>query len=319
MVRNKRVTDAEKLAVIKQKAPSVETLPYTEEGDRLCFTERVAIASTAMVKKEQFVVTVRHPTRVTDAIIDGKRKEQIESNRHLLVPVIETALFCDRNMLSLCGHRDDGPLDLTFPSTTGEGVFRGLLRYRTQVERILAHTLEPSRTLPGKDGDLVSAYATIRGIETIFAKIRPDAENHFHDLFMKAEELLVEVGNCMTQFLCHDSVDDRPSDQMFLVAAVLQAAKLYELDFESLTHMKAEAERWAFSIPVFQTIKEAQAHSSTSMFTQSRRSLENSIDTSSLQRGSREVFLSIEKDENLSVEYRRPRAPERTCSPLCLQ
>ena len=50
------------------------------------------------------------------------------------------------------------------------------------------------------------------------------------------------------------------------VAAVLQATKLYELDIESLALVKVEAERWALSVPGFQTIKDAQAHASTSMF-----------------------------------------------------
>lgn len=211
MVGNKRATDSEKLAVINQKAPSVETLPYTEEGDHkrrfqpgwcstypwlkysvsqkggycvacvlfagdtagtggqtrlgtlvlqpmikykkatelLCIHNSNAYHKTAMVKMEQFVNTVCHPTRAIDAIIEGKRKEQIENNRRLLVPVIETVLFCGRNMLPLRGHRDDGPLDLTVPSTTGEGVFRALLRYRTQggdseLKRLLTSTAKNS-------------------------------------------------------------------------------------------------------------------------------------------------------------------------------
>lgn len=38
------------------------------------------------------------------------------------------------------------------------------------------------------------------------------------------------------------------------------------LDVESLTLVKAEAERWVLSAPVFQTVKEAQAHAKTNMF-----------------------------------------------------
>ena len=182
-------------------------------------------------------------------------------------------------------------------------------------ECILAHTLEPSRALQRKDGDLVSAYVTIRSIETIFSKFRADAENHFHDVFMKAEELLVEVGSshntipvprlCGRQtqrsnvpcesaeeyyrravyipFVDHvlaelksrfgdDTVPVALQLKQLLkgpemdVAAVLEAAKLYELDVESLTLVKAEAERWVLSAPVFQTVKEAQAHAKTNMF-----------------------------------------------------
>lgn len=35
----------------------------------------------------------------------------------------------------------------------------------------------------------------IHGIETIFAKFREDAENHYCNVFMKAGELLVKVGS----------------------------------------------------------------------------------------------------------------------------
>ncbi|KAK8752486.1 hypothetical protein OTU49_005800 [Cherax quadricarinatus] len=88
--------------------------------------------AAAMSKIEGFVDTVRNPTRAVDTMLHSKRKEQVETNRRLLVPVIETILFCGRNMLPLRGHRDDGPLDLSVLSKTGEGVFRALLRYRAQ-------------------------------------------------------------------------------------------------------------------------------------------------------------------------------------------
>lgn len=192
-VGNKVATDDEKMALIYQKAPSVESLPLSDEGGHRrrfqpswCTTylwlkyshlnkggyciacvvfggdtggygnQRLGILvlkpmckykkatellsshnacgyhAAAMLKMEGFVDTVRNPTRGVDTMLQAKRKEQIENNWRLLVPVIETILFCGRNMLPLRGHRDDGPLDLSLPSKTGEGVFRALLRYRAQ-------------------------------------------------------------------------------------------------------------------------------------------------------------------------------------------
>lgn len=193
-VNNRKTTDAEKLGLINQKIPSVETLPYINESghkrrfqpgwcstypwlkysatknggycvacvlfagetagtggqtklgtfvlepmvkfkkatELLCNHNKAAYHLTAMTRMEQFVYTANHPTKAIDLIINRKRKEQIENNRRLLVPIIETVLFCGRNMLPLRGHRDDGPLNLNVPSVTGEGVFRALLRYRTQ-------------------------------------------------------------------------------------------------------------------------------------------------------------------------------------------
>ncbi|XP_076030802.1 52 kDa repressor of the inhibitor of the protein kinase-like [Oratosquilla oratoria] len=62
-------------------------------------------------------------------------------------------------------------------------------------ETVLAHTLQPSRIIQKKEGDLVCAYALIREIGTLFAKFRADAEVYFHAVFVKAEDLLVEVGS----------------------------------------------------------------------------------------------------------------------------
>ena len=60
-------------------------------------------------------------------------------------------------------------------------------------ESVLAHTLNPSRTLQKKDGDLVSAYALIRENEYQFTNFRVDAREHFHAAFKRAKDLLIEV------------------------------------------------------------------------------------------------------------------------------
>lgn len=59
------------------------------------------------------------------------------------------------------------------------------------------------------------------------------------------------------------------------------------LIIEFLTLVKVEAQRWPLSVPVFQSIKEAKPHASTKHVAQSRHSLENSVEASSLQCRSR--------------------------------
>jgi len=56
-------------------------------------------------------------------------KRKIIENRKNLIPIIETIIFCGRQNLSLRGHRDSGPLNLTEPNEN-YGNFRSLLRFR---------------------------------------------------------------------------------------------------------------------------------------------------------------------------------------------
>lgn len=76
-----------------------------------------------MMKMKEFFNVVRNPTRAFDAIITGKKKEQIKNNCRLVVQIIETIILCDRNLLPLRGDCNDGPLDLTTPYTAGECMF----------------------------------------------------------------------------------------------------------------------------------------------------------------------------------------------------
>lgn len=185
-------------------------------------------------------------------------------------------------------------------------------------ECALMHTLEPSRTLQKKDGDIVSAYMTIREIEILFRKFREDAKRYFHDAFVKAENLLVEVGSshdtisvprlCRRQTqrsnIPHENSEEYYRRVVYIpfldhvltelrsrfgddtipvalqlnhltkgskasrtdVASILQAAKLYERDVESLQLVKAEVERWVASTSEFQSARDAYVHASTRMF-----------------------------------------------------
>ncbi|XP_025405672.1 zinc finger MYM-type protein 1-like, partial [Sipha flava] len=64
-----------------------------------------------------------------DIQIDSGIKRKIIENRKNLIPIIETIIFCGRQNLSLRGHRDSGPLNLTEPNEN-DGNFRSLLRFR---------------------------------------------------------------------------------------------------------------------------------------------------------------------------------------------
>ncbi|KAL4132403.1 hypothetical protein QTP88_009557 [Uroleucon formosanum] len=66
-----------------------------------------------------------------DIQIDSGIKRKIIENRKNLIPIIETIIFCGRQNLSLRGHRDTGPLNLTEPNKN-DGNFRSLLRFRAK-------------------------------------------------------------------------------------------------------------------------------------------------------------------------------------------
>ena len=86
---------------------------------------------TAMAKMSGFVMTRKKTQQSIANLLDQQRKEEIEKNRRLLVPIVQTLVFCGRNVLLLRGHRDDGKIDEA-EYVAGEGIFRGLLRFRRQ-------------------------------------------------------------------------------------------------------------------------------------------------------------------------------------------
>ena len=80
-------------------------------------------------KMSEFVQIQRDPAKGIDAVLNRRRREQIEQNRRLLEPVIKTVLFSGKNMLPFRGDKDDGSINLTV-AQPGEGLFRNLLRFR---------------------------------------------------------------------------------------------------------------------------------------------------------------------------------------------
>jgi len=49
-------------------------------------------------------------SKAVDVLIDKRKQQVIENNRKRIVPIIKTILFCARNNLPLCGHRESGLL-----------------------------------------------------------------------------------------------------------------------------------------------------------------------------------------------------------------
>lgn len=62
-------------------------------------------------------------------------------------------------------------------------------------ESLLAHTIAPSRALQSPTVDLVSAYSTIDEVKTHLNKTQNCTLTSFHNVFQKAEELLLEIGS----------------------------------------------------------------------------------------------------------------------------
>lgn len=99
---------------------------------------------TAMAKMVAFTNTMENPEKAVDVMLQTQKQAIIENNKQLLVSIIESILFCGRNILPLRGHRDSGTLKLEGESQSGEGVFRALLRFRAQVDDKLKRTITTS-------------------------------------------------------------------------------------------------------------------------------------------------------------------------------
>ena len=84
----------------------------------------------SMIKLEEFVTRQKYPEKRIANLLNQQRLDEIERNKKLLVPIIQSLLFCGRNVLPIRGHRDDGPINAVANHVPGEGVFRSLLRFR---------------------------------------------------------------------------------------------------------------------------------------------------------------------------------------------
>jgi len=84
--------------------------------------------------------------------LDTARSKQIRENRKNILPIIEVIILCDRQDLSIRGHRDFGKINLETMQTTNEGNFREFLRYRARGDSQLKTFLES----PGERNKYIS-------------------------------------------------------------------------------------------------------------------------------------------------------------------
>ena len=76
--------------------------------------------TTCGAKKEymNFRIVVTQDQKSIRSLQNKARKEAIESNRKILVPIIETVLLCPRQNIPLCGQRDFGRIVSEFSRNT---------------------------------------------------------------------------------------------------------------------------------------------------------------------------------------------------------
>jgi hypothetical protein len=87
----------------------------------------------AAAKAESFIAVMRNPAREISVQLDSAAQREIDSNRRVLVPIIETIIFLARCGIPLRGHRDSGRISCpaSFADVeTDQGNFRGLLQFR---------------------------------------------------------------------------------------------------------------------------------------------------------------------------------------------
>ena len=92
--------------------------------------ERNKYHINAISRADDFLKNYESNTDIAKKI-DVGRKQQADSNRAKLEPIVKTVVFCARSNLPFRGHRDDGPLT-EGESTQNDGLFRQLLRFRME-------------------------------------------------------------------------------------------------------------------------------------------------------------------------------------------
>ena len=82
----------------------------------------------------QFLSDASGKTQLIDQIINSARKKKLEKNRKVLVPIVDTVIFCGRRGITFRGHRDDFKYhpEVGEYSTGQVGNFVKLLNYRVR-------------------------------------------------------------------------------------------------------------------------------------------------------------------------------------------
>uniref|UniRef100_A0A8D9BNX0 Zinc finger MYM-type protein 1 n=1 Tax=Cacopsylla melanoneura TaxID=428564 RepID=A0A8D9BNX0_9HEMI len=87
----------------------------------------------SVVAAENFSRISRGDPQDISTQLDSQRKREREENRRLLIPIIESIIFCGENEIALRGHSDSGPLTMEKPEKK-DGKLRALLRFRGQTD-----------------------------------------------------------------------------------------------------------------------------------------------------------------------------------------
>ncbi len=179
----------------------------------------------AAAKAESFIAVMRNPTREISVQLDSAAQREIDSNRRVLVPIIETIIFLARCGIPLRGHRDSGRISCpaSFADVeTDQGNFRGLLQFRAASgDSVLACHLAsaPANAVyvsPRIQSDLIGSvgYIILRhvvdevneaGFFSVLADETTDVAGH--------EQLTVVIryvfeNNIREQFICFARADD---------------------------------------------------------------------------------------------------------------
>ncbi|KAF0713891.1 zinc finger MYM-type protein 1-like, partial [Aphis craccivora] len=85
---------------------------------------------TATLKAHEFLSVFENKQESIAVKLDSKLKLEIEKNRKMMRPIIETILLCGRQGIALRGHTDSAPIDLSsLFLSNNEGNFRVILKY----------------------------------------------------------------------------------------------------------------------------------------------------------------------------------------------
>ncbi|KAJ3649397.1 hypothetical protein Zmor_021144 [Zophobas morio] len=101
---------------------------YKKAIETITHHENTKYQQANMVISQNFVMVMEGKSM--DVVVQMRSQERkiIEENRKKLIPIIKTVILCGMQNIPLRGHRDDG--DLESESSSGEGNFRALLKFR---------------------------------------------------------------------------------------------------------------------------------------------------------------------------------------------
>lgn len=98
---------------------------------------------TAMTKMEEFLVRYQNPTQAVGAVLNNESRQIMENNQKVIESLLKVVMLCGKQGLALRGHRDD-TINWEEESTSNEGNFIQLVRFRAETDPILANHLAKS-------------------------------------------------------------------------------------------------------------------------------------------------------------------------------